>query len=209
MTLPTLNPAAALQNIWVRYILILFVGITVGAIFYPTRRVEEKTSAKYEQQISQMKTEFSQYKSLSEEKITSLTSQVTDLSSHSKVVYEKITRPDGTIEVHQTTVKNTTENTDSSSSTTDEKTVQMQKDFASKEQQYQQTIQTLEKSKTVTVNEKHFGVEIGIMNDKDYYVHGTADLWGPVFLGIQGEVKGPSSDQNADNRVGVGIGLRF
>jgi hypothetical protein len=40
-------------------------------------------------------------------------------------------------------------------------------------------------------------------------LHATADLWGPVFLGLQGEVKKLYDDVNNDNRIGAGVGIRF
>ena len=37
-----------------RYVLIFVAGLAIGAVFYPTKKVEEKLSQKYEQQISQL-----------------------------------------------------------------------------------------------------------------------------------------------------------
>ena len=85
-----------------------------------------------------------------------------------------------------------------------ERVAKLQKDFDSKESGYQKTIEELTKSKTVSVNEKHFGLEAGMMSNKNYYGHVTADLWGPVFVGVHGEV-----GANNDNKLGAGIGLRF
>ena len=204
-----MNPLDLLKNDYVRGVLILLLGVTIGALFYPTKKVEEKVSQKYEQQISQIKSEFQTYKSVSEEKITSLTSQVTELNTHQKIVYVKVVKPDGTVEIHKTTEKDTQESDSKSSQVTQDKITQIQSEFASKEKTYQETIATLEKSKTTSVNEKRFGIEVGMMSDKDYYAHATMGLWGPLFIGLQGEVKLQNGAEPADNRIGAGIGINF
>jgi uncharacterized membrane-anchored protein YhcB (DUF1043 family) len=192
-----------LQNIWVRYVLILFIGISVGVLFYPTKSITERVSQKYEQQITQMTTQFQTYKSTSEEKITSLTSQITDLSTHQKVVYEKVIKPDGTVTIHRTVVKDSKETESATSQTEQDKVTKIQSEFASKEKTYQDTISTLEKSKTVTVNGKKFGLEFGYTSDSYYYLHPTMDLWGPIYIGLQGETN------KTDSRLGFGLGIRF
>jgi uncharacterized membrane-anchored protein YhcB (DUF1043 family) len=48
---------ALIQNEWTRGILVLLLGVTIGVLFYPTKRVEEKLTQKYEQQISALKQE--------------------------------------------------------------------------------------------------------------------------------------------------------
>lgn len=240
-----MNPTVLLSKEWVRYVLILLVGITVGAVFYPTKKIEEKTSLRYEQQITslkeqqskeistlnqavdQAKQETQSVKEDSDKKISSLRSQISELKSKTTTIHYKVIKPDGTVverDSTQSDVDNTSDTVtqvqqeykqqldaiDQKWSTMHEQVIaQMTKDFSAKESEYQSTIESLQKSKTVTVNEKHFSVEGGMMNDKDYYVHATADLWGPVFLGLQGEIRSTNSDQSADNRLGMGIGIRF
>jgi len=240
-----MNPVELLKNEYVRGVLVLLVGITIGALFYPTKRIEEKVSQKYEQQITSLKEQHSkelqtvneakdkieadskQYHQETERKITTLTSQVSELKSKQKITTYKLVKPDGTIEERSYTENDIDQSTKTITSIQDEfkqkidaietkwstiheqRVTQIKKDFDSKEQSYQQTIASLEKSKTVSVNEKHFGLEVGMMTSKDYYAHVTADVWGPVFIGVQGEMKPPSMDQSADNRMGAGIGLRF
>lgn len=198
-----------LNNTWVRYVVILFIGITVGAVFYPTKTIEKKTSQKYEQQISQMKSEYDSYKSSSDQKISTLTSQVSDLSSHQKIIYSKTTHPDGTVEIHQTTVNSVTQSDKTDSESNQDTVSKIQNDSLTKEQGYQNTISSLEQQEKITKNQKHISLEVGMMSDKNYYVHSAADLWGPVFVGIQGEIKSAQSDTNAENKVGLGIGIRF
>ena len=228
-----------LQNQMVRYVLVLLTGITIGALFYPTKSIQEKISKKYEQQIQTLNQVHSQelltakqetYKATSDtvkiqeqsqSQIQQLTTQVRDLQSSKKTTYSKITHPDGTVEVKSTT---DAESDESDSATTklqadyqqklDTATQQLQKsyqdqittmskDYTSKAESYEQTISSLQKSKTVEINQKTTDVELGVMNDKDYYVHAQHDLWGPFFLGGQGELGSGGA------RGGVGIGFRF
>lgn len=106
-----------LQNQLVRYALAILLGVTIGAIFYPTKRIEEKITQKFEQEISVLKEQHmkelrktnEQYLALMNEKheiqislerkITVLTTEVRDLKMKQKTAYYKIVRPDGTIEV--------------------------------------------------------------------------------------------------------------
>lgn len=238
-------PSVVLNNIWVRYILILFIGITVGAVFYPTKTIEEKTSMKYQQEIDTLNQQHSQevktlndqinkqasdsksYKEQSDKKINSLTTQITNLSSKQKTVHYKLIKPDGTIEERDYTENDIDKSSQTVTKVQEEfkqkidsiekkwsqihetRVAQLQKEFDAKSATYQQTIESLQTSKTVTVNPKHFGVEGGVMTDRDYYVHANADLWGPVFVGLQSEFKSGSSDADAQNRFGLGLGIRF
>lgn len=229
-----------LQKEWFRYLLVLFVGVTVGAIFYPTKHIEEKVSLKYEQEISKIKEEHLQEKTKiqedyqervktvssrleeSEKKVSQLNIQVRDLKSKQKTAYYKIVRPDGTIEIKKFTESEVSESTTVITQIQEEfktkiaqietkwsdihkqRVTELQRQFDSKESEYKKTIEELQKSKVVTVNEKRFGLEVGLMSNKNYYGHASMDLWGPVFVGLQGEV-----GENNDNKLGIGLGLRF
>lgn len=230
--------SAAMNNVWVRYILILLLGITVGAVFYPTKRIDEKISQKYEQQISTMKEQHNtelkevqeslikseqqtaQVQTDSEQKIFTLTTQISELKSKKKQTTYKIIKPDGTV-IERTTSEEDVDNTSSTviqaqqeyqikidSLTTqlkqesDQKITKIQSDFTVKEAAYQQTISSLQSSKTVSVNQKQFGLEGGMLTNRDYYGHITMDVWGPMFIGIQGEF-------GTDSKAGAGIGIRF
>lgn len=236
-----MDPMVLLNNVWLRYVAILLVGITVGAVFYPTKHIEEKISQKYEQEISSLKEthqkemdtenlrfnafagEMHAYHDESEKKISTLTTKVHELQSSKKTSYFKVIHPDGTIEIKQfsdTEVKESDkvvtqiqeefkQKVDSIEkkwkSIHETRVVEIQKSFDSKESDYKKTIEELQKSKSVTVNEKKFSLEAGMMSDRDYYVHAGMDLWGPVFVGLHGE----SNQELKDNRVGLGLGLRF
>lgn len=106
-----------LEKQWVRYVLTLVAGVAIGAIFYPTKHVEEKVAYKYEEEIKTLKethaqeqkslkeeltkssSEFSFYKSESEKKVEKLTTEIRNLQSKQKTSYYKLIKPDGTIEV--------------------------------------------------------------------------------------------------------------
>lgn len=235
-----MNFADLLSKEWVRLVGVLLIGITIGALFYPTKKIEEKITQKYEQEISSLKEVHSkelqestekyaatlkENKELhiqSEQKISSLTTELKNLQSKQKTSYYKLIKPDGTIEIKKFSESEVTESSkvvtqiqqefktkiDSIESRYaaihKERIEKIQKDYDSKESEYKKTIAELTKSKTVSVNEKKFGIEAGMTNDKDYYGHATADLWGPVFIGIHGEL-----GKNNNNKLGAGIGLRF
>ena len=235
-----MNFTELLTKEWFRLSGMLLIGITIGAIFYPTKKIEEKITAKYEQEISSLKEVHSKEQSEltekyaaslkenkelhieSEKKITKLTSEVKNLQSKQKTAYYKLIKPDGTIEIKKFTESEVTESTKVVTQIQEEfktkidkietkwaeihkeRVTKLQKDFDSKESEYKKTIEELTKSKTVSINEKRFGLEAGMMSNKNYYGHATADLWGPVFVGIHGEI---GSDN--DNKLGAGLGIRF
>ena len=100
-----------------QFIIILVAGIAIGALFYPTKHIEETISQKYEKIVQQEKEQHSienkkiqedysklQLSSLEQKKelevkVSSLTTQVHELKSKQKTSYYKLIKPDGTIEV--------------------------------------------------------------------------------------------------------------
>jgi cell division protein ZapA (FtsZ GTPase activity inhibitor) len=158
----------------------------------------------------------------SEHKITKLTQEVKNLQSKQKTAYYKLIKPDGTIEIKKFSESEVNESTkviteiqeefkqkieaieNKWSEIHKERVVKIQEEFNRKESDYKKTIDELQKSRTVSVNEKKFGIEAGILTDKNYYGHATMDLWGPVFVGVHGEL-----GQNNNNKMGAGLGLRF
>ena len=231
-----------LKNEYIRGGLILFIGITIGALFYPTKRVEEKVSQKYEQEIVALKEihskelqtvneaktkieqESKEYHSVTEKKISTLTTQVSELKSKQKIATYKLVKPDGTIEERTYTENEIDQSTKTVVSIQEEfkqkidaietkwsqihqtRVTELKKDFDSKESEYKKTIASYESSKVTSINEKRFGLEAGITNEKNYYGHATADLWGPVFVGVHGQV---GANGNNANNMGLGLGLRF
>lgn len=229
-----------LSKEWVRLVGVLLIGVTIGAIFYPTRRIEEKLTIKHQEEIALLKEQHLKESTESDEKwvkilevsitkreesehkISKLTDEVKTLKSKSKNSTYKLVKPDGTIEERtfsesevdessrvvtqiQEEFKTKVEQIETRyASIHTERLIIIKKDFDSKESEYKKTIDELQKSKTLTVNEKRFGIEAGILTDKNYYGHASMDLWGPVFAGIHGEI-----GSNNTNKLGAGLGLRF
>lgn len=110
-----------LENQYVRYVGLLLIGITIGALFYPTSHIEEKMKSKFQEEMSQVKTthaqelatvteqynkvvaESKQYKEESEKKVSILQTEVKSLQSKQKTAYYKLIKPDGTIEIKKFT----------------------------------------------------------------------------------------------------------
>jgi len=171
----------------------------------------------YSQTVSDMKTKQSQ----SDASVKQLTTQVSQLQSHKKTTYYKIVHPDGTIEIRASTEADQDQSSSVSTQiqaeyqqklqeqqtqlqvTHQQEMTTLQQSFDQKESTYKQQIEDLQKTKSVTTNPKKFGVEGGMLTDKDYYGHVSYDVWGPFFLGLHTQF-GPS-----DSAVGAGIGLRF
>jgi len=230
-----------LSNEWMRGVLILLLGITIGVVFYPTKKIEEKITQKYEQQISSLKEEHQKETQKitetyaaslkqttvklaeAEKKVYSLSVQIKDLRSKQKIAKFKIVRPDGTLEEKEFIETKIEESSKVITQIQEEfktkiaqieqkwsdihrqRAVDLKKEFDRKESEYQKKIVSLEKEKMVATNGQRFGLEVGILTDKNYYGHGIMDLWGPTFIGVHGQF-GPN---NRNTQMGVGIGLRF
>ena len=65
-------------------------------------------------------------------------------------------------------------------------------------------IAKLEKRKITKINERKFGVAVGMMSDKDYFSNISYDIAGPFFIDLQIESNGSDS-----NSAGIGLGIRF
>lgn len=110
-----------LQKEWFRLVGVLAIGITIGVVFYPSKRIEERLIQKHQEEISSIKEENSKEKSelneklsisqkenrelniQSEKKISKLTEEVKSLQSKQKTSYFKLVKPDGTIEIKKFT----------------------------------------------------------------------------------------------------------
>lgn len=104
-----------LKNKYVQLGLALFVGITIGAVFYPTSKIEEKYKSQYELKETELKQthsaetqalteslqkEEASHKSYQEEttkKISTLVTENSSLKSSIKKRKYKLIKPDGTI----------------------------------------------------------------------------------------------------------------
>lgn len=103
------------NNMWVKYIVILFIGVTIGSIFYPSKSITREEVAKYEAKIEKVQEEkreavsramsvvnekseqHKEFKRESEHKISSLRTENTHLKQKTKERIVKIIKPDGTI----------------------------------------------------------------------------------------------------------------
>lgn len=232
----------ALKNEYVRSGLILVIGITIGVLFYPTKRIEEKMTQKHQQEISILKEQHSkeiqdivekyaaslkenkELRAESELKISKLTDEVKTLKAKSKTSTYKLVKPDGTIEERTFTESEIDQSSRVVTQIQEEfktkiqqietkyaqihaeRVTNLKKEFDSKESEYKKTIDELTKSKSVSINEKKFGIEAGITNEKNYYGHVTMDVWGPTFIGVHGQVGANGKDAN---NMGIGLGMRF
>lgn len=222
----------------VRYVLCLLAGVSIGAIFYPTKTVEERVSKKYELEMSKMKEAYSTEKSSLREELTKLSGQyrsykeqtdsklvrnleeIRDLKRKQKTSYYKIVRPDGTVEIKKFSETEVDESTkvvekiqqefkvkiadieNKWEQTHRRRVAELESSFKEREGSYQKRISELESTKTVTVNQKRFTLDVGALTTKNYYGHFTMDLWGPLVIGVHGQL----GDSNA---FGAGIGIRF
>lgn len=167
--------------------------------------------------------ELKSFKLESEKKVQSLTTQIQTLQSKQKTSYYKLIKPDGTIEVKKfsesevnessTIVTQIQEEFKTKIASIEEKwetihksrVENIKKDFNQKEEVYKKKIEELEQSKLVIKNGKTFGVEGGYSTERRYYLHGTGDLYGPLFIGIHSE-----SDVELDKKsLGLGLGIKF
>ena len=164
--------------------------------------------------------EYASYREDTEKELTKLNVTVMQLQDRKRTYDYKIVKPDGTvIEQHYTeddvneanqVIQQTQEEykqqvtsitqtlKDQYSSTISS----MQKDFDSKTQTYQAEIASLKSTKSETIGQKQFGIELGETSARATYLHGTFDLLGPIMLGLHGSV-------GSETQVGAGIGFRF
>ena len=93
------------------------VGVAIGAVFYPTKHIEERVKEEYREivktertekevlrkqlteQIDELKEERTTRTIKTSERITKLTYRVKELQSKKKETFYKLIKPDGTIEI--------------------------------------------------------------------------------------------------------------
>lgn len=214
------------------------VGIIFIASLLSSKKTEERIVKKYEQQLLLLREEHEQnikkvtetYSASlketkdrlleSEKKVASLTLEVRNLKSRQKTARFKIVHPDGTVEEKEFTETQTEESNKMIRSIKEqfnvkvaeieqkwsdihrERVVEIKREFERKELEYKNQIASLEREKRTIVGEKKFGLELGTLTDKTYYGHGTVDIMGSMFLGVHSEF-------GLNNKLGVGLGIRF
>jgi uncharacterized membrane protein YhiD involved in acid resistance len=66
----------------------------------------------------------------------------------------------------------------------------------------QKEIFKLKEKEKIEINKKRFGIEFGVLASKSYYVHINADVFGPLYIGVQTQL-------GNNNTLGAGVGLRL
>jgi len=107
---------ALLQNEWVRYVAVLLIGATIGAIFYPSKTITREETYKLEQKIEKLESEnkfiskffkdkLDKEESQSKEYREQVTKKTKSLKEENFKLKQKVSekrfkiiRPDGTIE---------------------------------------------------------------------------------------------------------------
>ncbi len=227
-----------MQKEWVRYVGMLLVGITIGAIFYPTKRIEEKVSQKYQAEIASIKethakemseTQDKFTKTLQEQKevhrqsemkISQLTTEVKSLQSKQKTSYYKIVRPDGTIEVKKFTESEVNESS--------QVVTQIQQEFKTKVDEIETKWLTIHKEQVTKLKkefdskEEQYKKEISEyksskvteVNQKRFGLEAgiTSDknYYGHFTADLWGPIfVGAHGEMGQNKNLGVGAGLRF
>lgn len=218
--------------------LALLLGMAIGAVFYPTKHIEERIDTKHQEEIATLKTQYEKsllsqqeaYTKLSEEskeyhrvtelKISQLTSEVSTLKSRQKVTYYKLIKPDGTIEERSFT------ETDIDSSRT--VITSIQQEFKEKidsiekkwEQIHLKRVSELKKefaakeeSYKKTIDEFH-SEKIVDINKKSFGIEGGGMVNGSYYGHVTYDVFGPffigaHGQFGTSNSAGAGIGIRF
>jgi hypothetical protein len=229
-----------LKNRYVQMAACVAAGITLGTVFYPQSRVEERYKSAYEKKEIELREQHTleklqlNEKHLQEEKtyiqrietstqkINSLTTENTNLKQSIKKKKFKIIKPDGTIiekefeesnsEATASTVTQVKAEFDRQVSVLEEKwkkvheerVVALKKEFDEKLLKAKSEVKIVEREKIVEVNKKSFRPEIGVTTEKNAYLHGTYEVWGPVFLGAG--ITG-NKEEMKEGRIGIGVSL--
>lgn len=169
-----------------KYIVVFIIGCIIGcamcAIFYPS-----KTIVKTKEVSSEKDTNL----------IENLKKQINSLSKQNKRLAEKtytviVERADGS---KRTEIKTETDLYET-------KTKEVKEKYEKQLEEAKKEISELKEKEKIEINKKRFGIELGILASRNYYVHINADVFGPVFIGVQTQI-------GTSNTLGVGLGLRL
>lgn len=229
----------ALDKIWVRYVAILLVGVTIGAIFYPSKEVSIEEKLKLQSEITKLKEEkkqikkdyenkinikeevSKQYKQQTESKLSSLKQENTSLKQKIKERTIKIIKPDGTV-VEETIRESQTE-------VVSRVITEIREEFKQKIQSIENKWKSIHEKRVAKIRDNYVArLEEKDKKIKEYEMSKTVSInkrrFG-VSLGYLGNNEYFSSVQydmfgpmfldlhlggNMDNvRAGIGIGVRF
>lgn len=182
----------------------------------------EKTVSDLTEKINQTEQEKKELIVESEKKVSTLTSQITVLKSQMKENYYKIVKPDGTIIEKKMTETNIDESTQIVTEIKEEfntkitqienkwkeihteRIEKIQKEFDAKETEYKDTIAKLKKETEIIINPRNFGVAVGYLHTKNFYINASYDVFGPIFIDLH-----TSTNFKSEYAIGGGVGLRF
>lgn len=218
--------------------LVFLGGAVIGALFYPTKHVEEKLQKTYQQQIStltqqhsqelsKMQTTFeSQTQQLTQtntqltSKVNELTSQVTNLKTHQSKTFYKIVHPDGTIEERASSVKDSDEEQQITEQVQTEVDQKVQATTQLLTTQFQQQISEMQK--TWDSKEQTYQQTISTLtqskvvdtNAKRFVLDAgaltNADYYGHITYSLLGPIViGIQGQFGASPAAGAGLGLSF
>ena len=217
---------------------ILLIGVAIGAIFYPTKHIEETLTKKHQEEITILKeqhqkeidkehesylevsNQFHSYHDESEKKISSLTTQVTLLQSHQKTSYYKVVRPDGTIEIKKFSETDVSEST--------KVVTQIQEEFKQKIDSIEQKWSTIHKERIAEIQKEFDAKEqdykktidemkqtkVVDINKKSFGIEIGALITKDYYAHIAYDIFGPffigaQAQFGSDNTGGLGIGLHL
>lgn len=171
----------------VLFIIIFIIGCVVGALFYPSKTIIKTVEVDKKSTLE----ELAKVKS----ELISIETQNKKLKQQIKEHSVTIVNPDGssvttvdtetTIEEYETKVKEITQKYESE--------IAFLKTELEKSKEYQK----------IEINRRRVGVEVGyLINIQSYYLHTQADLFGPIFIGVQLQA-------GIKNSLGFGIGFKF
>lgn len=219
----------------------LLVGMAIGAIFYPSKSIHREEVSKYEAKIEKLENEkkqitsdfkanlliqenmFKEEKRELSHKVSSLTTENTQLRQKVKERIVKIITPDGTI--REETVRESDTQIVSQIVTDikqefnekvasienrwktvhEKRVVQIKENYEKQLAEKQHIIDQYSKKETIEVNRRSFGLSIGYTVDDTFYSSVLYDVYGPFFLDLHVE----SNRQFNDRNLGLGIGIRF
>lgn len=227
-----------LQKESFRLVFVFIVGISIGVVFYPSSRIEERLTKKHLEEISSIKENHSKETQLLNEKlsvslkenkelhqqselrISKLTQEIKTLQSKQKTSYFKLIKPDGTIEIKKFTESEVNESSKVVSSIQQEfktkiDSIESKWSLIHKEriEKIQKDFDSKESQYKKTIDELQH-TKITSTNSKRFSLEGgimnNKDYYGHASMDIWGPTFiGIHGETGVNNLLGIGIGLRF
>ncbi len=226
------------NSAWLRYVLVLVAGIAIGAIFYPTKRIEErletkhreeisKITEKFKSEISSLNKELNETKSSKDEMVKQLNASITSLKtllseSETRVhrEYTKIIRVDGSVEIREITDAHSRE----VKAATEAVAAQWQEKLEQTKTSYEAKIEKISEENKLILAQKETEYKASLdvlsktkvttINEKRFGIEAgiltTKQLYGHGTVGLWGPVTvGVHIQGPALPAVGVGVGFKF